>query len=70
MKDPFPMLTSDSAVEQRLQTLFKAASSILVVNVDPTDKKEGLMWVNASTGTLKVYAGGKTWTIGLESAPS
>ncbi len=65
--DPFPN-TTDATLEVRLSTLFNATDTVLVVPVDPEDKKNGMIWLNSTERKLKIYAGGITWTTGVESA--
>jgi len=66
--DPFPG-TADPTLELRLAALFQSPV-ILFSPTDPEDKREGMIWVNTSTGQLKTYGQGRTWTIGAASVDS
>lgn len=65
-KDPFPN-TSDGTTELRFSALFSSTSSILTVPTDPMELKDGLMWLNTTELRVKIFSGGRKWTIGLLS---
>lgn len=67
--DPFPG-SEKPTLEMRLVTLFQASGSFLISPTDPEDLKEGMLWLNATTGKVKAYGLGRTWTIGVASVDS
>lgn len=58
--DPFPN-TSDATTEARFNVIFSSTSTVLVVPTDPVEMKNGLVWLNTSTGVLKIYHEGVIW---------
>lgn len=68
-QDPFPN-TAQGTLEQRLNTLYQASHTVLVLALDPLEKRNGLMWLNTSEQKLKIYQDGITWEIGKASAVS